>query len=147
METPQFQGTHLFDRLADAKQRLEAHQTKYAVVYEDVDMDCCSVMHPDPNAMAALMAGNVFPPVWVYWELAKDEAQPDFKRHTRGYLLHDTPREGPKTEKEALLYLIMKDVPQHIWRNYETSNSVHLKIIRREQQPDREFRNAWRIAA
>jgi hypothetical protein len=41
----------------------------------------------------------------------------------------------------------MKDVPQHIWRNYETSNSVHLKIIRREQQPDREFRNAWRIAA
>jgi len=137
----------LIDRLVDAKQRLEPHQTKYAVVYEDVDMDCCAVMHPDPNAMAALMDGGVFPPVWVYWELAKDEAQPDFKHHTRGYLLHDTPREGPKTEKEALLYLIMKDVPQHIWRNYETSNSVHLKIIRREQQPNKEFRNAWRIAA
>jgi len=63
------------------------------------------------------------------------------------HLLHDTPRESPKTEEEAVEYLIMKDVPQHIWRNYETSNSVHLKIIRREQQPNREFRNAWRIAA
>jgi hypothetical protein len=137
----------MIDHIKEARQQLEPYQTKYAVVYEDVDMDCCAVMHPDPNAMAALMAGGVFPPVWVYWELAKDEAQPDFKRHHRMHLLHDTPREGPKTEEEALLYLIMKDVPQHIWRNYETSNSVHLKIIRREQQPDREFRNAWRVAA
>ena len=101
----------LIDRLADAKQRLEPHRTDYAVVYEDVDMDCCAVMHPDPHAMAALIDGGVFPPVWVYWELAKDEAQPDFKRHTRGYLLHDTPREGPKTEEEALLFLIMKPAP------------------------------------
>jgi len=137
----------LIERIVEANQRLEPFQTQYAVVYEDVDMNCCAVMHPDPNAMAALIDGGVFPPVWVYWELAKDEAQPDFKRHTRGYLLHDTPREGPKTEQEALLYLIMKDVPEHIWRNYETSNSVHLKIIRREQQPNKEFRNAWRIAA
>ena len=92
---------HLIDSLTEAKQRLEPHRTDYAVVYEDMDMDHCAVMHPDPNAMAALMAGGVFPPVWVYWELAKDEAQPDFKRHTRGYLMHDTPREGPKTEEEA----------------------------------------------
>ncbi len=59
----------LIDRLTDAKQRLEPHQTEYAVVYEDVDMNCCAVMHPDPNAMAALMDGGVFPPVWVFWEL------------------------------------------------------------------------------
>jgi len=138
---------HTLLRLKKALKELEPFQTKYAVVYDDIDMDHCAVMHPDPNAMSALMAGGVFPPVWVYWELAKDEAQPDFKRHHRLHLLHDTPREGPKTEEEALLFLIMKDVPQHIWRNYETSNSVHLKIIRREQQPNREFRNAWRVAA
>ncbi len=138
----------MLDRLRKVRKELRPFfKTEYCVVYEDIDMDCCAVYHPSPEAMTALMDGGVFPPVWVYWELAKDEAQPDFKRHTRGYLLHDTPREGPKTESEALLYLIMKDVPQHIWRNYETSNSVHLKIIRREQQPDREFRNAWRIAA
>tara|TARA_R100001460_G_scaffold71441_1_gene112181 strand:+ start:652 stop:1071 length:420 start_codon:yes stop_codon:yes gene_type:complete len=137
----------MLSRLSKSLKELEPFQTQFAVVYEDMDMGRCAVMHPDPNAMAALMAGGVFPPVWVYWKLAKDEAQPDFKRHHRMHLLSDTPREGPKTEEEALLYLIMKDVPQHIWRNYETSNSVHLKIIRREQQPDREFRNAWRVAA
>ena len=139
----------LIDRLAEAKQRLKPHHTEYVVVYEDVDMQCCTVMHPDPNAKAALMDGGVFPPVWVYWELAKDEAQPTFTRHSegKGYLMHDTPREGPKTEEQAIHYLIMKDVPQHIWRNHETSNSVKMKIIRREKLPNREFRNAWRIAA
>jgi hypothetical protein len=140
----------MLDRLRKVRKELRPFfKTEYCVVYEDIDMDCCAVYHPSPEAMTALMHGDVFPPVWVYWELKKDEAKPDFTRHSegRGYLLHDTPREGPKTEEEALLYLIMKDVPQHIWRNYETSNSVHLKIIRREQQPDREFRNAWRIAA
>ena len=138
----------LFDRLIEAKQKLEPYQTQYAVVYEDIDMNCCSIMTPDPNAMAALIHGGVFPPVWVYWELAKDEAQPNFKRHTRGYLLHDTPREGPKTEEEAVLYLIRKDIPQHIWKNYKTSNSVKMKIVKRTQLPkNREFRNAWRVAA
>ena len=55
--TSEFQGTHLFDRVCWAKKNLEPHQTKYAVVYEDVDMDCCAVMHPDPNAMAGFI-GN-----------------------------------------------------------------------------------------
>jgi len=54
---------HLLDRITKAKQRLEPHQTEYAVVYEDVDMDRCAVMHPDPHAMSALMDGGVFPPV------------------------------------------------------------------------------------
>ena len=147
MQTPDFKGTHLFDRLCWAKENLDGVQSDYRVVYEDSVDECAKILVPDPNWMACALQGGILPPVWVYHELAKDEAQPDFKRHTRGYLLHDTPREGPKTEEEALLYLIMKDVPQHIWRNYETSNSVKMKIIRREQQLDREFRNAWRIAA
>jgi hypothetical protein len=40
--------------------------------------------------MACALQGGILPPVWVYHELAKDEAQPDFKKHTRGYLLHQT---------------------------------------------------------
>lgn len=138
----------LIDRLADAKQRLEPYQTQYAVVYEDTDMETCAVMHPDPHAMAALMAGGVFPPVWVYWELEKDAAQPDFKKHTRGHLLHDTLREPAKTEEEAVLYLVMKDVPQHIWRNWNSGNKPKMAICKREQLPvDRTFRNTWRLAA
>tara|TARA_R100000995_G_C3464370_1_gene114899 strand:+ start:422 stop:841 length:420 start_codon:yes stop_codon:yes gene_type:complete len=137
----------LIDRLVDAKKRLKPFQTEYCVVYDDLDMDTCKVYYPDPHAMAALIDGGVFPPVWVYWELAKDEAQPDFEKHTRGYLLHDTPREGPKTEEEAIEYLIMKDVPNYIWQNFQISNSVSMKICKREQLPDRQFRNAWRVAA
>ncbi len=35
MQTPQFQGTHLWDRLCWAKENLEAYQSDYRVVYED----------------------------------------------------------------------------------------------------------------
>ena len=38
---------------------------------------------PDPNWMACALQGGILPPVWVYQELAKDEAEPDFKKHTR----------------------------------------------------------------
>lgn len=140
----------LIDRLRKSRQHLPPFKTDYCVVYEDIDMNCCVVMHPSSHAMSALMAGGIFPPVWVYWELAKDEAEPDFTRHSegRGYLLHETPREGPKTEEEAIHYLIMKDVPQHIWRNYNKSNSVKMKICRKNQLPQsREFRDSWRVAA
>ena len=140
----------LIDRLRKSRQDLPPFETDYCVVYEDIDMNCCAIMRPASHAMSALMAGGIFPPVWVYWELAKDEAKPNFTRHSegRGYLLHDTPREGPKTEEEALLYLIMKDIPEHIWRNYNKSNSVKMKICKKNQLPQsREFRNSWRVAA
>lgn len=138
----------LIERLTKAKQTLTPFQTEYAVVYEDVGMETCFIMHPDPNAMAALMAGGIFPPVWVHWELAKDEAKPDFKKHTRGYLLHDTPREPAKTEEEAVLYLVMKDVPKHIWSNWNSGNKPKMAICKRDQLPtDKTFRNAWRLAA
>lgn len=137
-----------YDRILHAEKTLEPFRSEYVVAYEDIDQETCSIMIPTPEAMAQLMNGGVFPPVWVYWELAKDEAQPDFERHHRMHLLDETPREGSKTEKEAIEYLIMKDVPQHIWRNYQNSNSVNMKICKRKQLPkSREFRDAWRIAA
>ena len=148
MQTPDFKGTKLIDRLAWAKQNLEPVQTQYAVVYEDVDMDCVAIMHPDPNAMAALMAGGIFPPVWVYHELAKDEAQPDFKKHTRGHLLHETEPMPALSEEQSVEYLVQKDVPQSIWRNWDKSNKPKMVICKREQLPaTREWRNAWRLAA
>jgi hypothetical protein len=137
-----------YDRILHAEKTLEPFRSEYVVAYEDVDQETCSIMIPTPEAMAQLMHGGVFPPVWVYWELAKDEAQPNFERHHRMHLLDETPREDSKTEKEAIEYLIMKDVPQHIWRNYQNSNSVNMKICKRKQLPkSREFRDAWRIAA
>ena len=136
------------DRLAKAREELQPFYSDYRVVYEDNVDEPVKIMKPDAHAMAALMAGNVFPPIWTFWELQKDASQPDFKKHTRGHLLHDTPREGPKTEEEALEFIIMKDVPQHVWRTYNEGNKPKMKICKSSQLPQkRSFRNAWRIAA
>ena len=35
IETPEFQGTHLWERLCWAKENLERFETDYRVVYED----------------------------------------------------------------------------------------------------------------
>ena len=78
METPQFQGTHLFDRLCWAKENLDGVQSDYRVVYEDSIDECAKILVPDPNWMACALQGGILPPVQVYWELAKDEAKPDF---------------------------------------------------------------------
>ena len=144
--TPEFQGTHLWDRLCWAKENLEGVQSDYRVVYEDSIDECAKILVPDPNWMACALQGGILPPVEVYWELAKDEAQPDFKKHTRGYLLHDTKPIDALTEEQAIEYLIMKDIPQRVWRNYERSNRKRLVICKKQNLPShRTWRNAWKI--
>ena len=92
IETPEFQGTHLWDRLCWAKEKLQPYRTEYCVVWEDPETpdEPAKVTHPDPNWMACALQGGILPPVEVYWELKKDESQPNFVKHTRGYLLHNT---------------------------------------------------------
>ena len=147
MQTPDFKGTHLFDRLCWAKENLEPVQSDYRVVYEDSVDECAKILVPDPNFMAACMNGGIIPPVWVYHELAKDEAQPDFKKHTRGYLLHETEPMEAMTEKEGIEYLILKDCPSDVVANFDKGNRRTLVICRKEQLPQqRVWRNAWRIS-
>ena len=147
MNTPEFQGTHLWDRLCWAKENLEPVQTDYRVVYEDSIDECAKILVPDPNWMACALQGGILPPVWVYHELAKDEAQPDFKKHTRGYLLHETEPMPAMTEEEAIEYLIMKDCPQSVWQTWDEGNRPKMVICKKEQLPQtREWRNAWRIS-
>ena len=147
MQTPSFKGTHFFSRLCWAKENLDEVRTDYCVVYEEEVDECARVLSPDPNWMAAAMQGGILPPVWVYWELAKDEAQPDFTNHTRGYLLHQTEPMPAMTEEEAIEYLIMKDVPQDVWREWNTGNKPKLVICKKQQLPQtREWRNAWKIS-
>ena len=145
--TPEFQGTHLWDRLCWAKENLEPHQSDYRVVYEDSLDECAKILVPDPNWMACALQGGILPPVEVYWLLAQDEAQPDFKKHTRGYLLHNSKPIEAMTEEQAIEYLIMKDVPQSVWRDYDSGNKPKMVICRKEQLPGtREWRNAWKIS-
>tara|TARA_R100001198_G_scaffold96908_1_gene89566 strand:- start:2121 stop:2591 length:471 start_codon:yes stop_codon:yes gene_type:complete len=147
IKTPKFKGTHLFDRLRWAKENLMPVQSDYRVVYEDNIDECCRILLPDPNWMACALAGGILPELWVYHELAKDEAQPDFKKHTRGYLLHQTEPMGAITEQEAIEYLIVKDIPQYVWKNWDGSNRPKMVICLKEQLPQtRTWRNAWRIS-
>ena len=50
IETPEFQGTHLWDRLCWAKEKLEPHRTEYCVVWEDPETPDApaKITHPDP---------------------------------------------------------------------------------------------------
>lgn len=147
MNTPKFKGTHLFDRLCWAKENLDGVQSDYRVVYEDSVDECAKILVPDPNWMACALQGGILPPVWVYHELAKDEAQPDFKNHTRGYLLHQTEPVGAMTEEEAIEYLIMKDCPESVWKTYNDGNRPTMVICKKQQLPQtREWRNAWKIS-
>ncbi len=147
MQTPEFKGTHLFDRLCWAKENLESVQSDYRVVYEDSVDECAKILVPDPNWMACALQGGILPPVWVYWELANDEAQLDFKRHTRGYLLHNTEPVEAMTQEQALEYLIQKDIPQHVWRKWNEGNKPKIVICNKEQLPaTREWRGAWKIS-
>ena len=138
---------HLFDRLCWAKENLEKFHTEYVIVYEDDIEEPAKVVSPDSNWMACALHGGILPPVWVYHELAKDEAQPGFEKHTRGYLLHETEPMGPMSEEEAIEYLVMKDVPQHVWKTWNDGNKPKMVICRKEQLPQtRQWRNAWRIS-
>ena len=51
MQAPEFQGTHLWDRLCWAKENLEGVQSDYRVVYEDSIDECAKILVPDPNWM------------------------------------------------------------------------------------------------
>jgi hypothetical protein len=147
MNIPDFKGTHLITRLYWAKENLEPVQTDYRVVYEDSVDECAKILVPDLNWMACALQGGILPPVWVYWELAKDEAQPDFKKHTRGYLLHETEPMPAMTEEEAIEYLIQQILPQRIWQNWNSGNKPKMVICKKQQLPQtRELRNAWRIS-
>lgn len=132
--------THLWDRLVDAKSRLEPVQSKYRVLFENPDdLDApAGVLVPDPNWLAAALDGNVLPPIDTY---LRDQNVPDGEPKEHPY----AEPIGAMTEEEALEYLVMKDISPSIWRDY-IGNRTIMKIVPVELIPtDRTFRNSWRI--
>jgi len=131
---------HLWDRLAEAKTRLDPVQSKYRVLFEDpaTPEEPAKILVPDPNFMACALEGDILPPIETY---QRDRDVPDGQ-----------PKEHPyaapipaMTEEEAIEYLIMKDIPPNVWRDYEGNRCI-MRIVPVELIPsDRNFRNAWRI--
>ena len=131
---------HLWERLAEAKSRLAPVQSKYRVLFEDPsDLSApAAVLVPDPNWMAAALAGGILPPIDTY---LRDRDVPDGQPKEHPY----AEPIGPMTEEEAIEYLIQKDIPPAVWRDY-TGNRCILRIVPVELIPsDRSWRNCWRI--
>ena len=59
---------HLWDRLCEAKERLDPVQSKYRIMFENPDdLDApAAIMCPDPNWMACALAGDILPPIETY---------------------------------------------------------------------------------
>jgi len=131
---------HLWDRLAEAKSRLAPVQSKYRVLFEDpaTPDEPAKVLVPDPNFMAAALAGNVLPPIDTY---QRDRLVPDGQPKEHPY----AEPIGAMTEEEAIEYLVQKDIDPAVWRDYQGNRTI-MKIVPVEMIPsDRSFRNAWRI--
>tara|TARA_R110000772_G_scaffold78484_1_gene168254 strand:- start:177 stop:611 length:435 start_codon:yes stop_codon:yes gene_type:complete len=131
---------HLWDRLAEAKTRLEPVQSKYRVLFEDPTQPDApaSVLVPDPNFMAAALSGNVLAPIDTY---IRDQSVPDGQPKEHPY----AEPVGAMTEEEAIEYLIKKDISPQVWRDYQGNRTI-MKIVPVELIPsDRSFRNAWKI--
>ena len=131
---------HLWERLLEAKSRLKPVQSKYRVLFEDpaTPDEPAKVLVPDPNWMAAALAGDILPPIATY---LRDRDVPDGQPKEHPY----AEPIGAMTEEEAIEYLIQKDIPPQVWRDYQGNRSV-LKIVPVELIPsDRSFRNAWKI--
>jgi hypothetical protein len=131
---------HLWDRLAEAKSRLKPVQSQYRVVFENPDdLDApAAVLVPDPNWMAAALAGGILPPIDTYLQ---DQDVPDGQPKEHPYAKPI----GPMTEEQAIEYLIQKDIPPQVWRDYKGNRCI-MKIVPVELIPtDRSFRNAWKI--
>jgi len=132
--------SHLWDRLAEAKSRLAPVQSKYRVLFENpAEPDApASVLVPDPNWMAAALAGGVLPPIDTY---LRDQNVPDGQPKEHPY----AEPIGAMTEEEAIEYLVKKDISPQVWREYN-GNRIIMKIVPVELIPsDRSFRNAWKI--
>jgi hypothetical protein len=132
--------THLWDRLAEAKARLTPVQSQYRVLFENpADPEApASVLCPDPHWMAAALEGGVLPPVDTY---LRDQGVADGEPKEHPY----AEPIGAMTEEEAIEYLVMKDIPPQIWRDYKGNRCI-MKIVPVEMIPsDRSFRNAWKI--
>ena len=132
--------THLWTRLLEAKSRLKPVQSKYRVLFEDPrEPDApAKVLVPDPNWMAAALAGDILPPIDTY---QRDRLVPDGEPKEHPY----AEPIGAMTEEEAIEYLVMKDIDPAVWRDYQGNRCI-MKIVPVELIPsDRSFRNSWRV--
>ncbi len=106
----------------------------YVILWDDPnDLDApTKVTIAAPVWLGMAMRGGILPPVEVYHALADDENEPGFVDHERGYLLHETPPIAAMSEEQAMLYLIQKDIPPRVWRDYSGNREI-IRVVPRSE--------------
>lgn len=128
-------------------------ETRFRIIYQDPDdLEAgVRIVCPSPNWMRKAMSGGL-PPIWVYWKLQDewDAAVRDGRAHSfrhSQWLLNlqwTAKRLPPLTERQAIEYLCMKDLPRSCWA--KRSNRSMFKIVDMDEIPlDRTFRDAWEM--
>lgn len=133
----------LWQRELILKERaLKPVDPQYCIVWEDPEeLDAAiRVTTPSPQWLAMAIHGNVLPPVSIY-PLPVDSKGVVLP----GHKLHDDVIPA-MTEKQAMEYLLQKDVPRSVWEDTNT-NRRRFVICKRSMVPvDRFYRNAWSLA-
>ena len=73
--------------------------------------------------------------------------KPDFVKHTRGYLLHNTKPIEAMTEERAIEYLNYERLTRDMYGKTTTkpTNLVWSFVLRQQLPSTRVWRNAWKI--
>lgn len=153
--TPDFRGTHLFDRLLWAQENLTPQQPRYCIVWEDPATfdEPCKITVAAPEWMACALNGGILPPIDAYIADARAEAEwtalypgQPFSYDKVGGAKH--PYAAPiasMTEEEAMEYLVQQVLPERVWG--QPHNRPYFLIVHRSQIPtDRRNRNQWKMA-
>ena len=130
---------------------------KYVIVFEDPDdLDApCKIQVPTPEWIAYCLHGNFICSAEhfirdkrFYAEWTKNNPNQQFNWKDHGGNSASYAETLPAmTQEEAMELLLQKDVPERVWNN-TTSNATRYKICRKEMIPsNRQYRNAWRLAA
>lgn len=127
--------------------------TDYRILYDDPDHpeNPTAVLAPSENWMRLAMGGGL-PPISVFWRLQDADQKANTEGRTSSFRHNPqdyddqfrAPRIGPLTEKQAIEYLCMKDLPRRCWA--EIHNRPMFRIVHKDEIPkDRTFRNAWEM--
>lgn len=164
----------LFDRLLIAKSREVSFPSAQVIVFSDPargDGVPIQVLIPDPNWMAAALAGGYLPEVSAYHQTEYKVTLSDGKEYkgmgfhefddfifdlvgngkslksqvVTKYTVNDAPIMDAMTELEAIEYLKQKDLPKRIWGD-SSQNFPRFQICKHDSLPtSRVGRNHWHM--
>jgi len=151
----------------DWARQLPPVQPSYCIAWEDpANPDApVAITTPSPQWLAMAMHGWLLPPLEAYHHLPLrltlhdgrkvDAIEIEAQEYRRSgavvreevlphHRLHTADPVGPMTEREAMDYLLRKDVPARVWA--VPHNRPMYRFVLRSQTPtNRATRNAWRL--